>query len=466
MASITRENINTLHDKISVVVEKNDYQQSFDKALKEYSKKANIPGFRKGMVPSGLIKKMYGKSLFADEVLKAADKGIVDYVQAEKLDVFGQPIPIDTELPDFDPNNPADYTFQFEIGLKPAIELPQLSTLAITKYVVPVTDTMKQEEISNLQKRYGSLKDAETAVDENYIVDVQFTQIDTEGNEKEGGINKNISVVIKYFKESFRANFIGKKAGDSFTTTLNEAFEGHEKGHIIKDLGIDETDIDSIDAPYKVTINKTSINEISELNEELFNKVYPGAEIKTVEDFETRISDEISNYWNQQSRNQIHDQLFHSLGDNTTVDLPQEFLKKWVKIQNADKDKKSKTDEEIENEFPAFLKQIKWNLITDKIAKEQNIEVGADELRNFARQQLFSYMGNMGMNAPQEEQPWMASYIEKMMQDQRYLEDTYNRIQLQKIFDWGETQVNPTEQEMTAEDFSKMVEAHQHEHHH
>ena len=145
MATVTKENIGLLHEKLTVKLEKTDYLPSFEKALKEYSKKANIPGFRKGMVPAGLIKKMYGTSLFTDEILKTVDKQLIDYLQNDKLDIFAQPLPLETDFSKLDVNNPADYSFEFEVGMKPEFDLPDLAKMKTTRYVVTVTDEMIAE---------------------------------------------------------------------------------------------------------------------------------------------------------------------------------------------------------------------------------------------------------------------------------------------------------------------------------
>ena len=144
--------------------------------------------------------------------------------------------------------------------------------------------------------------------------------------------------------------------------------------------------------------------------------------------------------------------------------LPEDFLKKWMKTQrdSSDENQLPKTDEEVEKEFPSFLNQLKWTLISDKIVQDNAIQVQPDEIRSFAKQQLFSYMGPANLG---EDQPWVNDYIEKMMKDRKYVEDAFTRIQTQKIFEWGETQVKPELKDISAEEFSKMVETHQHQHH-
>jgi trigger factor len=465
MATITKENIGQLHEKLTVKLEKTDYLPSFEKALKDYSKKANIPGFRKGMVPPGLIKKMYGHSLFTDEVLRSVDRELISYLQNDKLDIFAQPLPLETDIRQLDVNNPADYTFHFEVGMKPDFQLPDLGKAAITGYKVIVTDEMINSEIARLQNRYGNMKDQDTVNTEEDVLNVIFTEIDENAGETEGGIKKDNSLLVKYFKEDFRSNLIGKVTNDFIVVQLDKAFDEKELDFMLGDLGLDKNDPAALQKHFKIQITKIGLLEKKELNEEFFTQLYPGGEITSEADFRNKIKEEIEAYWKGQSGNQIHDQVFHQLVDHTEIKFPEDFLKKWMKTQStsAEKEQAPKTDEQVEQEFPSFLNQLKWTLISDKVVQDNTILVQPDEIRNFAKQQLLGYMGNMGTNA--EDQPWVHDYIERMMKDRKYMEDAYNRIQTQKIFEWADTQVKPAEKKISAEGFTKMIEAHQHHHH-
>lgn len=457
MATVTKESIGRLHEKLTVKLEKADYLPAFEKTLKEYGRKANIPGFRKGMVPAGLIKKMYGPSLFTDEVLKSVDRELISYLQNDKLDIFAQPLPLEADIKQLDVNNPLDYTFYFEIGMKPEFQLPDLAKAKITRYVVDVTDEMIENEIKRLQNRYGNMIDQEEVNTEENVLNITFTETDEAGTEKEGGIKKDNSVLVKYFAETFRNKWMSKKVGDSFTAQLKEAFDDKEREWIVNDLGM-KNDSTAADKHFKIEITKIGLLEKRELNEEFFEQLYPNQSVVTEPEFRNRIKEEIQAYWNGQANNQIHDQVFHQLVDHTTIEFPEEFLKKWVKTQGD----APKTDEEVENEFPKFLNQLKWTLITDKIVQDTAIQVAPDEIRAFAKQQLFSYMGGANLS---DDQPWVTDYVEKMMKDRKYVKDAYNRIQTQKIFEWAAGQVNPTDKSISAEDFTKMVEEHQHHHH-
>ncbi|MBK6381941.1 MAG: trigger factor [Chitinophagaceae bacterium] len=463
MATVTKENIGLLHEKLTVKLEKTDYLPSFEKALKEYSKKANIPGFRKGMVPAGLIKKMYGPSLFTDEVLKTVDRELIGYLQNDKLDIFAQPLPLESDFKQLDVNNPSDYSFQFEVGMKPDFTLPDLAKAKTTRYVVNVTDEMINKEIDRLQNRYGNMKDLDTVHSEEDVLNVIFMEADENGNETEGGIKKDNSLLVKYFKEDFRSNLIGKVTNDYVIVQLDKAFDEKELDFILSDLGLDKNDPAASLKHFKVQITKIGLLEKKELNEDFYTQLYPNQEVKSEADFRIKVKEEIQNYWNGQANNQIHDQVFHQLVDHTEIKFPEGFLKKWIKTQNeTGKEQEPKTDEEVEKEFPTFISQLKWTLISDKIVQDNGIQVGPDEIRAFAKQQLFSYMGGANLS---DDQPWVADYVEKMMKDRKYVEDAYNRIQTQKIFEWAATQLKPTDKDISAEEFTKMVESHQHSHH-
>jgi len=293
MATVTQQDVAPLHKHLNVTINKEDYLPTFEKSLKEYSKKANIPGFRKGMVPAGLIKKMYGNSLFVDEVLKTVDKEVFQYLETEKLDIFAQPLPVEMNLGQLDVNNPNNYTFTFEVGMKPDFNLPDFAKEKVKRYQVQITDEMVNEEVDRLRTRYGNMTEPETVFNEENVLNVSFVETDADGNEIEGGIKKDNSLLVKYFKESFRPNLIGKKKDDTVQLKLDDAFEGQEKEWVLNDLGIDS----ATERNFKITITKVGLIEPRELNEEFFAQLFPNEEIKTEEAFRVKVKDELQKQW-------------------------------------------------------------------------------------------------------------------------------------------------------------------------
>ncbi len=453
MATITRENIGLLHDKLTVKLTKEDYYPSFEKSIKDYSKKANIPGFRKGMVPAGMVKKMYGASVFYDAVIKEVEKEIQNFLTNEKPDFFAQPLPMSSDLRHLDMNNPADYEFPFEIGLKPQVDI-DLSKAKLTLHKVKVTDEMINEEIERLQNRHGKMLDPETVTSEENVLNVNFVETGAEGNAIQDSVIKDNSLLVKYFTPTFREQLMGKKKDDSIVLQLNNAFEEKEREWIIGDLGLDKDDPSVGDKYFKVTITKVGLVEKRELNEEFFNEVFPGKEIKTEEAFKNELKDEIQKHWDSQSRVQLHDQIYHFLLD-TPIQFPDEFLKKWLQRGGE----KEKSEEEVEAEFPSFTNQLKWTLISDKIIKENNLEVTQEELRENMKKEILQYFGQMKMDG---DTSWIESYIDRMMKEEKQVDASYRRLITDKLFTWAEGQVKAEEKEVTSEELTAM----QHNHHH
>ncbi|MDQ6755525.1 MAG: trigger factor [Bacteroidota bacterium] len=453
MAEVTRENIGLLHDKLTVKLSKDDYYPSFEKSIKEYSKKANIPGFRKGMVPAGMVKKMYGASVFYDAVIKEVEKEIQNYLTNEKPDFFAQPLPMKTDLRNLDMNNPEDYEFPFEIGLKPKVDV-DLAKANLTFHKVKVTEEMINEEIERLQNRHGKMLDPETVTSEENVLNVNFVEVDAEGTPVPDGVSKDNSLLVKYFTPAFREQLIGKKKDDSIVLQLNNAFEEKEREWIIGDLGLNKEDTSAGDKHFKMIITKVGLVEKRELNEEFFNEVFPGKEIKTEEEFRNELRNEIQKHWDVQSRVQLHDQLYHFLLD-TPIQFPDEFLKRWLQRGSE----KEKSEDEVEAEFPSFINQLKWTLLSDKFIKENNLEVSQEELRENMKKEILQYFGQMKMDG---DTSWIESYIDRMMKDEKQIDASYRRLITDKLFSWAESQVKPEEKEVTSEELTAM----QHNHHH
>jgi FKBP-type peptidyl-prolyl cis-trans isomerase (trigger factor) len=365
MATVTRENIGLLNDKLTVKVSKDDYLPVFEKTLKNYSKTVNIPGFRKGMVPAGMIKKMYGPSIFTDEILKTVEKELYAYLGNEKPDIFAQPLALDADIRAMDVNNPADYEFGFEIGLKPNFEVAPLDKAKLVNHIVKVTPEAVQEEISKMQ-----IKGSKTKLEEGVVA--------TEANV-----------------------------------------------------------------------------EKRELNEEFFNEVFPGQAIATEEEFRTKLREEIQSHWDAQSKNQLHDQIYHYLIDNTKIEFPESFLKRW--LQNGGD--KPKTAEEAEAEFPIFSNQLKWTLISDKLIKSNNLQVEQQELRDNMKNEVMRYFGSMSLG---EDTSWLESYIDRMMKDEKQVESSYHRLLTEKLFNWAQENSKSTVKEVTGEELTALQHNHQH----
>ena len=455
MATVTKENIGLLTDKLTVKLSKEDYFPAFEKKLKDYSKQANIPGFRKGMVPVGMVKKMYGPGVYADEVLRTAEKELYQYIDTEKPDIFAHPLALAADVNKLDFNNPADYEFSFEIGLKPAFEIAPLNKANITFHKVKVTDEMVQDEVNRMQIKGGKMTEPEIVDNEDNVLNVVFTESDKDGNAVEGGITKENSLLLKYFSTAIQKQLMGKKKDDSIVFQLSKSFDADKLEMMLQDLGFAKDDKEAAQKYFKLTIVKVGLVEKRALDETFFNEVFPGAAIATEEEFRNKLKEDIQQYWNAQSNNQLHDQLYHYLLDNTKMEFPESFLKRWLQTGGE----KPKTAEEAEAEFPTFSNQLKWTLISDKLIKDNSLEVSQQDLRDFMKAEVTRYMGNMNLG---EDTSWLDSYVDRMLKDEKQIDGAYRRLITEKLFSWAQSQTTPKEEEITAEGLA----ANQHHHHH
>ena len=455
MATVVRENIALLNDKIIIKVGKEDYLPSFEKKLKEYSKTVNIPGFRKGMVPAGMIKKMYGPSIYTDEILKTVEKQLYNYLETEKPDIFAQPLALDADIRKLDVNNPADYEFGFEIGLKPAFEIAPLVNANATLHIVTATEEMVQQEVDRMMIKGGKMTEPETVESEEAVLNILFSEVDKDGNTIEGGIEKENSVIVKYFTADVQKQFMGKKKEESVVLQLSAAFEKDKLEAFVQDLGIDKEDAEAANKYFKLAIVKIGLVEKRELNEEFFNEVFPGAAVATEEEFRKKLKEEIEQYWNGQSSNQLHDQLYHYLLEETKIEFPDQFLKRWLQVGGEER----KTPEQAEAEFPGFSNQLKWTLISDKIVKENKLEVSAEELKESMRAEVMRYFGGMSMSG---DTSWLDSYVDRMLKDEKQVDASYRRLITDKLFNWAQQQVTPAEKQVTGEELTAMQHNHQH----
>ncbi|HSR39221.1 MAG TPA: trigger factor [Phnomibacter sp.] len=458
MATVTRNNVGLLTDRITVQLTKEDYYPAFEKALKNYGKKANVPGFRPGMVPMGHIKKMFGSSVFTEEILRTVEKEINGYLEKERPEIFGQPLPTDDNaetVRQLDMNLPSDYSFSFEIGLRPDFTVASLPAATIKRRKVAVTDEMVSEEVSRLQTRYGNMTEPETVASEQHVLNVTFQEADAAGHLVEGGISKDNSLLVSYFAEAVRPKLMGLKKDDSIALTIDEAFDAKEKEWIIGDLGLNEV-ADAGSKSFKITLTKIGFVETRELNEEFFNQLFPGKAIATEAEFRNAVKEDIEAYWANQSRSQVQDEIYHYLIDNSHIEFPTDFLKRWLQQGGEN----PKTAEEVEKEFPSFLNSLRWSMISDKLMQENQISVQAEELRDFAKRQM---MGYMGVTTLDESTAWLDSYVDRMMQDRKYIDQMYNQLMTDKLFTWAEGQVTNFQNELVSvEEFT----AKQHHHHH
>jgi trigger factor len=463
MATITQSNIGVQHEKVTVIISKEDYLPGYEKALKTYAKQANIPGFRKGMVPAAVVKKMYGDSVFNDEVLRTAGEAMDNYVKQNNLKLFVRPLPMDNGMGyKFDQNAPSDYTFDFEMGLQPEFNIPLLETRKkLDAFKVIVTEEMIDEEVDKMAYRAGKMTEPEVVGHEDDVLNVTFEPCDENGIVAEDANKKTNSLLVKYFIANWQKEFMGKINGDAVHFTLGNAIDEKLLPALEKDLGLAVGADDNKNIFFKMTIDKIGHVDKAAIEAGLFEDIYPGQGIETETDFRAKIKEEIGVYWESQGRNKLHNELYETLIHETPITLPTEFLKRWMELDSET----PKTKEQVEQEWPGFEHSLRWQLVSDRIVADNKMNVSREELEEATRHSVRSYFAQMGMpnaGASEEDAPWMAGIVEKQLKDKKFVGDTYNKIMTDKIFMWLEHQIEINMNELPLDEFIKLPSSHHH----
>lgn len=464
MSNVSQENIGLNHEKITIFLSKDDYMPAVEKALKQYAKNATIPGFRKGMVPLGMVKKMYGHSIYSDEVLRQAGTILENYLQETKAEIFGRPIQTITQKQyRFDMNNPEEFEFEFEIGTKPNFDIPLFTNNeAIDNYKIKVSEAMLQEEMEKLQYKSGNMTDPEFVSGEDNVLNVVFEEIDEQGTVVENGIKKDNSLLVKYFTPAMQSQLMGKKNNDSIEFSLRDSFDEKLLPAIMKDLDLSPTDDSAKDKRFSMLIVKVGLVEKMEIGPEMFEKNYPNRGIETTEEFRNVLENEIQHYWNSESRTRLHNELFEKLVHETPIQLPMQFLKRFMSVGGE----KYASPEEVEAEYDGFEHQLRWQLVSDKIIHDNQLAVTNEEMEQATRMQIMSYFGQYGGASLDMNAEWTDKLVSKQLADKKFSGDVYNKIITDKLFYQIEQQINLLEKEITLEEFAQLPSSRHHHHTH
>jgi|688.fasta_scaffold16036_9 trigger factor len=457
MAVVTQENIGLYHEKISISLSKEDYMPSVDKAIKQYSKNASIPGFRKGMVPQGLIRKMYGQSVFADEVMRVAGTKLEEHLIENKAEIFARPLPVASQDKlEFDINTPKDFVFEFEIGTKPVFNIPIIEQKqTVDLYKVIVTHEMLDQEVDNMLYKAGEMTDPEEVTEEDNVLNVTFTNASQEGESTEEP--KDNSLLVKYFTPEMQAKLMGAKSGDQFEIILKSAFNDKVLPAIMKDLGLNPQDENQQAQPYQMNITKVGLVKKAPLTQETFDKIFPGRGLEDEQSFRDAVTAEIQKYWDDQAKIRLHNELFERLVHETPIELPVPFLKRWLSVGGET----YKSPEQVEKEFGGFEHSLRWQLITDRIIEENQIQVEEEELEMAARMQIMSYFGQYG-NMPSMDADWMEPFVKKQLADQKFRDELYGKIMTDKVFYTLENSLTIAEHDLSLDEFINKPMPHHH----
>lgn len=454
MATVTRESIGNLHDKIIVTITKDDYFPSFETALKKHGKNVAMPGFRKGNVPAGMIKKMYGQSIFLEEVLKSANQELENFLKESKPEIFAQPLAMENNDFRIDMNEPTDFDFSFEIGLKPSFEIAPLEKKGtITRYKIKVSDKLVDEEIQNISKRAGKVENPESFENDTDIVYATYEACDKDGNVAEGTAKNEDVVTLEQMPKQLASHVKTMSPGQSFVFVPAEQCSEEELADFMKSA-LRQGDNTEANQHYKLTLTKIGRLIPRELNAEFYAEAFPNADVKDDAAFKEKVASELEKETERIATERLQNELFETLVHETIMELPKDFLKNWLKKGGE----KTKTDEEVENEFPSFDHQLRWTLISDQLIRQFEIQVSYEEVMNEVKSRVMAYFGVQN----EEDAPWLESYLEKMAKEEKTIDETYRRLLFDKLFSKLEEVMEVKREEINEEEFAKLPTNHHH----
>ena len=452
--NITQEKIGDLKSLVRINLKKEDYEPKVLEQIKKLAKRADIKGFRKGMVPLGVVKKMYGNTVLAEEINKDLNEHMWQYLQENKIDVLGQPIPAaDQALLDIDINNMKDVDFAYEVGLAPEIDLSYVERAEpFTKYKITVTDAMIDEEVERIRKRFSTYQYPEN-VEVNDILSLTIEELNDDGTLKEGGVSTVSSVMMDMITKDHQAAFLALTKQGSLEGNIWEIIDRQREETAKHILNLTEPQNNAhIGNKFKLTLNNITRSIPAEMNEEFFKKVYGETGPTTEEGMRTLIKTELDSYFDGQTDGYLINDLYKGIIENVNFPLPDDFMKRWIKVANE----KNVSDEEIEKDYPRFAKQLRWDLITRKVIRENNIENTPEEVKEQVRlktiQQLYSYgLRDLGGE-------WVEQFITKQMADKEQLKQTGEQLLTDKVMLLLKSKVKLNEKPISMEAFKLMAD--------
>ncbi|UGU14761.1 trigger factor [Sinomicrobium kalidii] len=437
---ITREHIDELNAIVKVAINKDDYSDKVATILNDYRKKANIPGFRKGHVPLGLVKKQYGKAVLVDEVNKLLQDALDKYLTEEKLDVLGNPLPKAQEDFDWDSE---DFSFEFELGLAPEFEVKLKGKKAITHYQIVADDKMIDEQIERIQKQYGKLIARETAEEDDEITGT-FTS-----EEKEEIDNQTTFSLDKIKGKRNLNKFIGAKPGDVLEFKTKNLFK--DDHDLMSSLKIGHDEAHDLDIAVNFKIEEINKREPAELNQELFDKLFPAGTVTSEEELRSKIKEDSEKQFEQQADQKLLNDVTESLVENTQFDLPAEFLQKWIQQTGE----KPLTEDEAREEYEKSEKGLRYQLIEGKIIRENDLQVNFDELKDFAKEFIKIQMAQFGQTDPSDEE--LDGIAARILSNQDEVKRLSEQLMSKKLLSLYKEKANLKTKEITYEDFIKEV---------
>ncbi len=432
---ITKKELSPLHAILTVAVTKEDYSEKVENLLKDYRRRASIPGFRKGQVPMSLIKKQYEQGVKAEEINKLLQQSLSEYIQKEKLDLLGNVLP--KEVEDFDWNNDP-LTFEYEIGLAPAVEPAFPSKKTINHYEITVSDKSLKEQVERLRKQYGTLEtQAEATADSEITATVTF----------DDQTNKATFSVKDLKGKKNQSAFIGKKVGESLSLKTKGLFE--ETSVLARVLGVAADEAEKLSTEISFAIEEINLRKAAALDQAFYDKLFGADKVTSEDEMKQRIKEDSEAQFEQQSDQKLMNDVTEKLIEESKFDLPKEFLIKWMQHGGE----KPLTEEEAMTEYERTEKGIRYQLLESKLIEQHGIKIEFEDLKEFTKGYVASQMAQFGRMNPTDEE--LESITASIMQNEEEVRRLSSQLINERILDLFKEKAKLKKKKVTFEEFAK-----------
>ena len=448
--NIVKKDLDQNNAIVTLSIVKADYSEQVDKKLREARKKANIPGFRPGMVPAGLIKKMYGKQMVAEEINKMVSDSLYNYIRENDVNVLGEPLPNVTEQKVIDFDTQEDFEFVFDLGIAPEFDVELTKKDKVKFYTITVSDEMIENQVKSYTGRYGKYIQEEV-VEEKDMLKGELLEM-ANGKVNEDGIKvKDATLTPAYMKDADQKTlFVGAKKGDIVTFNPTKAFENETE--ISSMLKISKEAAKEITSDFQLKIESITRYHESAIDQELFDKVYGEGVVKTEEEFRTKIKENIQENLAADSEYKFGVDAQKMLVEKyNDLAFPDAFLKRWVLSSNE-----NITPETLEEDFPKMIENLKWQLIKNKLEKANDVKVEKEDIDNYARKMAKAQFAQYGMIGMDDE--IIANYAKDMMKKEETFRNIMDKVSEEKVLAAVKEAVKLENKEITIEEFNKMFD--------
>ncbi|MCC7301493.1 MAG: trigger factor [Bacteroidia bacterium] len=446
--NITQEKIDPLHAVVKVKLAPEDYQAQVDSALKDYSKKVNMPGFRPGKVPVGMIRKMYGKSILADELNKILNDSVHKYIRENNIEILGNPLPAVDEQVNIDWENQKEFEFTYDIGLAPAFELSLSKSEKVPFYSVRIDETLVGKYIEDLSRRYGKLINPEISEEKDWLT-ADLVEISESGEIIPGGLFKSSSIFTERISNGeLRGKFTGLKPESTLELSGNDFSDGEDAAYFAQLL---QTNADKLKATrLKVTLKNINRLTPAELNQDLFDKIYGPGAVNSPEEFRARVREELSRMFEGEKDVKFRNTVRKMLLGKLNLALPDTFLKRWIRAVND----KPVTEEQVEVEYPSYAEQLKWQLIENKLLKDNDIKIADTEVLEHVKQLVKSEYERMGRTDVEETE--LNGVAHSVLSKEDEARKIYSQLYDQRLLALYKDKLTLDVQEVSYEEFQKI----------